>query len=358
MKIIIFAGGSGTRLWPLSRTKLPKQFKRIFDGKSTIQLAVDRIEKIFGTYNIYISTNEKYVPLVKEQLPQIPTSNIIGEPEKRDVAPAIGYNFIRLRKQGYTGPVAILWSDHLMNNVKNFVATLQKGEEFIRKNPKKLIFIGEKPRYAENNLGWIKIGKEIEKDVFEYKDWRYRPNVDKCNKMYESKEWVWNPGYWVVDLDETLSLFKKLKPAMYKKLEKIEKAVGTTKESKVLRDVYPTIEAISFDNAIAEKVPNDQAVVLVADMGWSDPGTLYALKEALVGNEGKNYTQGITAELDTTDSLVINEEDDKLVATIGLNKMVVVNTEDAILVVHKDKVRETTKLVEKLEKKKKLKKFT
>jgi len=131
MKVIIFAGGSGTRLWPLSRKKLPKQFKKIFGGKSTLQLAVERIEKTFGIHNIFISTNDNYIPLVKEQIPQIPTSNMVGEPAKRNLAAAIGYNFILLRKKGYQGPVAILWADHLMKNVPSFLEVLKKGKALI-----------------------------------------------------------------------------------------------------------------------------------------------------------------------------------------------------------------------------------
>lgn len=357
MKIIIFAGGSGTRLWPLSRKNLPKQFKKMFDGKSTIQMAVDRIEKPFGTYNIYISTNENYASMAKEQMPQIPSSNIVGEPTKRDLAPAIGYNFMRLKKQGYSGPVAILWSDHLMNNVDNFVKILKKGEDLIRKDPKRLIFIGEKARYAENNLGWIHVGKELEEGVHEFIEWKYRPDIVECEAIFKSGEWMWNPGYWIVDLDYVLSLYKKFMPEMYKKLEKIGESVGTIKENEVLKKVYPTMQSISFDNAIVEKVPSKGAVVLAADMGWADPGTLYALKEALVGNHGKNYTQGLTVEMDTKDSLIINEEQDKLVATIGLDETVVVNTKDALLVVKKENVREISKLLDKIEKDKKLKKF-
>lgn len=348
MKIVIFAGGAGTRLWPLSRKKLPKQFKKIFDGKSTLQMAVERIEKTFGTNNIYISTNEGYVSLVKDQVPQVPASNIVGEPVKRDLAAAIGYNFIRLRKKGYHGPVAILWADHLMKNVSDFIDVLRKGELLINENPRRFVFIGERPRYAENNLGWIHLGGKNPDGSFIYKDWIYKPSVEKCNQMFASGEWVWNPGYFIVDLDFVLELYEEYQPKMYSKLREIEEAVGTVDETEVLSEVYPDMEAIHFDNAIVEKVPSDQAVVLKTDMGWADPGTLYALKEALVGNNGKNLSKGITYEMNTSDSVVINEEKDKLLATIGLRDMIVVNTDDALLVLHKDDVVNISDLVKKL----------
>jgi len=357
MKMLIFAGGAGTRLWPLSRKELPKQFKKIFDGKSTIQLAVERIEKTFGTNNIYISTNENYVSIVKAQVPQINASNIIGEPCKRDLAAAIGYNFIRLRKKGYSGPVSILWADHLMENVQNFIEVLRKGELLVNEDPNRLVFVGETARYAENNLGWIHLGRKIKENAYEYKGWVYKPSVKECQKMFNSKEWVWNPGYFVVDLNFVLNLYQKFLPIMYSQLLEIEKALGTVDENRVLEKIYPTLEEESFDKAIIEKIELNQAIVLKTQMGWADPGTLYALKEAIVGNDGENYEKGLTYNVETKDSVVINEEKEKLLATIGLNNMVIVNTEDVLLVVHKDNVVKISDLVKQLEKDKKLKGF-
>jgi len=357
MRIIIFAGGVGTRLWPLSRKKLPKQFIKIFEGKSTLQLAIERIEETFGIRNIYISTNENYISLVKEQVPQIPVSNVVGEPIKRNLAAAIGYNFIRLRKEGYQGSVAILWADHLMKNVPGFLAVLKEGEALVKENPDRFVLIGERPRYPENNLGWIHLGDKRSDDSYEFLEWVYKPSVEKCSEIFESGEWVWNPGYFVVDLNYVLSLYEELMPEMYKKLVEIYRAIGTVEENEVLGNIYPTLESISFDKAILEKLPSERAVVLKTDMGWADPGTLYALKEALVGDDGKNLSTGITYEMNTRDSVVINEDEDKLLATIGLKNMVVVNTKDALLVVHKDDVINISDLVKELEKDRDLSKF-
>lgn len=358
MKILIFAGGVGTRLWPLSRKKLPKQFKKMFDGKSTLQLAVDRVERTFGTHNIYISTNENYTGIVKEQLPQIPNANIVGEPTKRDLSAAIGYNFIRLRKIGYSGPIAILWSDHLMKKPENFVEALKKGESLLLEDKDRLVFIGEKARYPENNLGWIHLGKELEPGVAQFVEWHYRPPVEKCKQIFATGEWRWNPGYFIVDLGFTLDLYKKYLPEMYTQLEQVEESVGTLKETDVLNKVYPAMEAIHFDESILQKISPDQAVVVDTDMGWADPGTLYALKEALNGKGTENYTQGLVHNVDTEDSLVINEDSNKLVTTLGLSGVVVVNTTDAMIVTTKEKVKEITKLVTELEADKKLERFT
>ena len=357
MKIVIFAGGTGTRLWPLSRKNSPKQFGQIFEGKSTLQLAVERIEPTFKAENIYISTNEAYVSIVKEQLPQIPSANIIGEPEKRDVGPAIGYNFIRLHKLGYTGPIAILWADHLMENVKEFIWALKEGEKLVKNQSDRLVFIGEKARYAENNLGWIHVGEKIKNKLYKFQRWHYRPPLQECKEMFASGQWFWNPGYFIVDLDFTLSLYQKFVPKMYAQLIKIASGIGTVDEVKILNEIYPKLESIHFDNAIAERIEPNQAVVLTPSMGWADPGTLYALKESLIKNREDNLTKGYTAEFDTKDSLIINEDKKKLLTTVGLEGMIVVNTKDALVVVHKNNVLKIKDVVEKFRKDKKLKKY-
>lgn len=349
MKLVIFAGGTGTRLWPLSRKALPKQFIKMFDGKSTIQLAVERLRKPFGIGNIVISTNEQYVSMVKAELPEIPVSNIVGEPEKRDVAPAVGLNLMRLKKQGYKGPVAILWADHLMLRVDEFVRVLKEAEDYCQKNPSKTVLIGEKPRFANNNLGWIHTGENLGLGISEFLGWKYKPEMQDCEQMFASRKWLWNPGYLVEDLDNALSLFEKYQPEMYQGLQKIYDAIGTQEENRVVAEVYPTLPKISHDNAIAEKLPKDDAVVFTADMGWSDPGTLYALKEALVPNEETNLEYGLTKLSDSKDTMVYNLEEGKLVAGIGLEGMVIVNTKDAILVVPKDKVLQISRFVDTLE---------
>ncbi len=357
MKLIIFAGGSGTRLWPLSRESLPKQFKKLFNGKSTIQLAVERIEKTFGVENIIIGVNEQHVALVKQQLPQIPTTNIVAEPTKRDVAPAIGYNMIRLKKLGYTGPIAILWADHLMDNTKSFLSALKKGQNLIKKEPNRFVFLGENPRYAENNLGWIHYGKELEKHVHEFKGWIYKPQIEKCKEIFDSGEWAWNPGYFITDIDFLLGLYREFAKGMYDKLEQIAKDVGTLKEVKTLKELYPQLESVSFDNKILEKLKPNQAVVIRTNMKWSDPGTLYALKEALVKKKEDNLKQGLTYELNTQDSLLINEEKDKILAVVGLKEIIVVNTKDALIVTNKENVVNISELVKKIKEDNDLKKF-
>jgi mannose-1-phosphate guanylyltransferase len=358
MKLIIFCGGSGTRLWPLSRHAFPKQFIKMFNGKSTFQLAIERITPAFGIENIIISTTKAYRSYITEQLPELPLTNIIEEPEKRDLAPAVGLNLIHLKKLDYSGPVALLWADHLMDNVPQFIKSLQDAEAICTKDPKKIVFISEKPRFPNNNLGWIHFGKKNADNSYQFNGWKYKPEFSVCEEMFKSGEWDWNPGYLVEDVDNALSLYKAHAPEIYEGLMKISDAIGTVREAKVISEVYPTLPKIHHDTAIAEKVKPEDAAVVRSNMGWSDPGTLYALKEALVKEEAENLEMGAVATLDTSDTLVINEEKNKVVAAVGLSGMVIVNTNDVLIVVPKTEILKVTELVNRLAEDPKTKKYT
>lgn len=342
MKIIIFAGGAGTRLWPISRKNLPKQFEKLKGNKSTLALAIERVQG-FGLKNIFISTNEKYVKLVKKEIPRLPSKNIFSEPAKRDLAAAVGLTLLRLKQSGYTGPVVVLWADHFMDNPEAFKKALKQGEKLIEENSERMVFLGEHPRFANQNLGWIHLGNKIKDNEHRFLGWKYRPELKQCGQMFKSGKWLWNPGYFIFDLDFVLSLYKRFKPQLYKSLLDI---VGNQKKIKA---EYGKLESMSFDNAILEKLRPEQAVVLKVNLGWSDPGTLYALKEALTKDIKENFQKGQVFLHQSTDCFVFNADKNKLVAGVGLEGMMVINTKDALLVCHKDQVPQIKELLKEME---------
>lgn len=342
MNIVIFAGGAGTRLWPISRQKSPKQFEKLKEDKSTLQMAIDRIAP-FGSDHLYISTNEQYAAIVSEQIPQIRPDHVFLEPARRDLAAAVLLTLLRLRKQGVHGTIAMLWSDHFMEHEQVFVEALRKGEELIQESPDRFVFLGEKPRFANHNLGWIEIGEQIKDGVFAFKSWKYRPEVEQCKHMFESGAWLWNPGYFLFDIDFVIRMYEQHQPELYQSL------IGMVDDEEKLKQEYQFLPAMSFDNAIVEKADPHQAVVLPVDLGWSDPGTLYALKEALTRSEDENFSKGNVLAYQTRDSFVFNEETEKLVTTIGLDGVMVINTKDALLVCPKDRVPEIKELLKRME---------
>jgi len=349
MKIIIFAGGAGKRFWPISRVSTPKQFINLIDKTSTFKKMVNRVQPIYGWHSIYVSTNEKYINHIKDQTPKISISNIFAEPARRDVGPAAGLALIRLRKLGVTEPIAILWADHLIKDEKRFQKLLKQAEEMILKKKTKIFLVGETPTFANPNIGWVKIGSKFCENVYDFNGFEYRPTPKKTEKIYKSKKALWHVGHIISTVDYLLSIYEKHNPKLYKQLLEIEKALDTSQESKVIEKIYPSIEPIHFDHAVIYNFNKKDTKVLKADMGWDDPGTLYALKKYLEPGD-KNSKKGKVYNYKSKDSLIYNYEKGKLLTTVGLDGMVVVNTPDALLVVHKDHVKEISDMFKELEK--------
>lgn len=342
MRIVIFAGGAGRRLWPLSRVSSPKQFEPIVGDDSTLQLAVERVAPHYGYDNIYVATNERYQPIVRAQLPQLPPRNIFAEPARRDLGPAVGLAMAHMARGGEHEPVAILWSDNLIENVPAFVALLRTAEGLVARREADILFIGETPRFPNENLGWIGLGELAGHSeglaYYGFRSLTYRPPLELCREMFAGGAHVWNTGFFVTTPAYLRGLYERFSPAMWRQLCLIEEAIGQDRYQATLHAIYPELPAISFDDAILTHLDHERALVLHSQMGWSDPGTLYALKEALNPDVTANVTKGLVIDRASKDSLLYNYEPDKLLVAIGLEGMIVVNTDDALLVVHKDHI--------------------
>ncbi|MCP4417374.1 MAG: mannose-1-phosphate guanylyltransferase [Chloroflexi bacterium] len=358
MKIVIFAGGSGRRLWPISRQKSPKQFEPIIGQKSTLRLAVDRVADVYGAENIFISTNERYVDIIRKQLPELPLANIIGEPSRRDLAAAVGLALAHLAHATPADdldnePVAILWGDNYMDQVDVFRTVLNDAETLIADNQAKILFMGETPRFANDQLGWIGLGEEKGvvngRSYYGFQSLYYRPPLVECQRMFAENTHVWNTGYFVTTIGFVRQQYQQHQPNMWAGLTEIEQTIGQPDYEETLHRVYPNLDVFSFDDAILNFVDPSDALVLHGEMGWSDPGTLYALKEAINPDLTANVTKGLVIAEKSSDCLVYNYEPEKLVTIIGLEGMIVVNTEDAILIVHKDKIPLVKEMVNGLE---------
>lgn len=352
MKAVIFAGGVGTRMWPLSRKKTPKQFEKIIENQSTLQLTVKHLRPEFSFENIYISTNKKYIKIIRDQLSRIPVKNIVSEPVRRDLAPAVGYLCSILAKEDPDQPFVILWSDHMRKKLKNFKKALEVGQKLILEDAKRFVFMGEKPDFANQNLGWIETGEKIKTvkgiNVYKFKSWHYRPSAELAKKYFKDKRWFWNPGYWVVTPKFVLEQYQRFLPGMYQKLLKLQESFGTKKHAEELEKIYPQMEKISFDDGILSKVEPEKAVVLGCDLGWADIGTWEALKEVLQKHPLQNLIKG-NAYLYNCQDLMVYNFTPQLVTTINLKGMVVVATDDVILICPEESMKEIKKVVEEFE---------
>jgi mannose-1-phosphate guanylyltransferase len=351
MKVIIFAGGVGTRLWPLSRKNTPKQFEKIIDDKSTLQLAFERIAPILQPEDVYISSGIRYKEIILSQLPQIPRENFIFEPEMRDIGAAVGLMAAILAKSYPDEPLMILWSDHLVKNIEVFRNVLITAAQILEREKSKMIFIGQISRFGSQNLGWIEQGEKVktvgEFSLYEFRSFHYRPELEKAEEFHKSQSHFWNPGYFGTTPGFLLSLYKRFAPAMYDGLVKIQASWGTENFEETLNEIYPTLEKVSFDNLILEKINPADGFVLGADLGWSDVGAWEQLKEALADKKEDNATKGKVLLTDSKDNLVFNYTDQMTVG-IDLENLLVINTEDVLLVCPKNSVPKIKKLVESL----------
>lgn len=360
MKLIVFAGGAGKRFWPIGRESKPKQFIRIFNGKSTFELTIDRLAPVYGLYNIFVSTTESYVPKIKELVPDLPTSNIFTEPARRDVGPAVGLALMRLKKLGVKEPIAIIWADHYIKNVKNFQNTLKKAEVLILQKKYKVILVGAKPQYPATNLGWIKISNPVKSfnklKPYHLEDFVYRPEQELATKLYTEKTGLWNTAYMISTIDTLLHFYSRHYPELYKQLQEIYQYLETPKEAQVLQNIYPSIPKIHFDHIVSYNLDKKSTAVLATDMGWTDPGTLYSYKQTFKPNQD-NFIQGQVVAKQISDSLLINQEPNKLLVTAYMDNIIVINTKDAILVIPATKVKEISTIYEKLMKNPKYNKY-
>lgn len=351
MKIVIFAGGVGSRLWPLSRKNSPKQFEKIIGDKSILQQTVDRLMPQFHPQDIYIATGIRYQEILKEQLPLIPSENFIFEPEMRDVGPAIGLIASILDKKFPHEPIAILWSDHLVKNNAAFQEALLLAKDTIQNKKSKFVFIAQHPRFANQNIGWIQIGEEVEArksiKIYAFKRMQYKPSLEEAEQFLASKDYFWNLGYFVTTPAYLVSLYKEFVPKIFAKLQEISDAYETPDFEDRLTKIYPTLEKISFDDAILVKMRHEDILVISAELGWSDVGAWEALKEALAESEDENVVNGEVLLEGARDNLVYNYNN-QLVVGIDLEHMLVINTGDVLLVCPKTSVPKIKTIVEEL----------
>ncbi len=349
---ILFSGGVGQRLWPLSRRNTPKQFVPLIGPKSSFELAVERLRSLVPSDGMFVATNRQFGEMLRKLAPEIPAGNFILEPVRRDVAAAVALAFFSLQKDGRSEHVLFQWTDNYVKNAPRLLAAIRTAEHLLAANPNRVIFIGETPRFANENLGWIELGDELgridETPYYAFRSWHYRPPKQVAAEMLASGRYIWNSGYFMSSIEFMTAAFRRLAPELASPIEEIVSYRGTSQESEKLDQIYPTVPALHFDEAILERLSVTEALLLQVDLGWSDPGSLYSLKEALQESPEDNVSRGKVVAVATKDSLIYNDNPGKVVAVMGLEGIMVVDTPDVTLVIHKDAVRHLGELLSEL----------
>lgn len=355
IRVVIFAGGFGTRMWPMSRQSLPKQFQPLLGDKSFFQDTVDRLKLSFLPKDIFVSVPQEQVKFIKDQAPEIPHENIIAEPERRDTLGAIGYVNMYLDRLYPGSLVAITWCDHFIRERERY-ARLFWLAAGVCQTKNVICKIDVRPPYPATQLGWIKIGKKAGKienySVYEFVEQIEKPELSLATKMFTQKNWLINSGYYVWRTTLMSEFYKKYNPACYFHLEKIRKALDKN-ETETIASEYREIEKTSVDYGIFEKLPHGSELVIPVDLGWHDVGTWDLFYEALARGQNENITKGEVDFEDATGNLVYIPKK-KIAAIIGVEKLVVIDTSDALLICKRGSSKEVKRYVETLKEKGKL----
>lgn len=339
MKAVILAGGTGTRLWPLSRDIKPKQFHAFSGNKTMLQQTYERL-CFLNPRDIFVATNAQYADIVKRQLKNLPNENLIIEPATRDTGPAICFAATRFKNLGFKNEVmVIVYADHLIQKSEEFKKTLLKAQAHIKKS-NRLGVIAICAKSPNPHLGYIKIGKLISGhdkkfEIYELEKFVEKPSVETAKKFMLSYKYFWNTGLYMWKVGTILEKFKIHAPEIFKNAQD--------------EKTYCQAPKISIDYAIMEKIAPKTVHVMPADLGWNDIGNWAALYEELTKNETDNLSVGQHLPIETKGSLVIGGYG-KLIVTHGVKNLIIVDTPEALLIMPRERAADVKKVVETLKK--------
>ena len=347
---VIMAGGGGTRLWPLSRKESPKQMLNLIGERTLFQIAVDRLIDIFPMENILVVTVAEQAEVLKKQYPEIPKENFILEPMPKGTASVVGLAAVAVNNRIKNATMAILTADHFIKDVAMFQNVLCSARELAQEGY--LVTLGIKPTFPSTGYGYIQrtneIGEYNHHKAFRVESFKEKPDQKKAAEFLARQDHDWNSGMFIWRVDRILEEIKRFLPDLSKKLDKIAGAWGTVSEKDELLSTWPEIIPETIDYGIMEKA-DKIAVFPVDGLGWNDVGSWESLFDVLPADKDGNLLIGANhIGLETNNSLVLNNEKERLVVTIGLEDVIVIQTKDAVLVCNREKTQDIKKVVNQL----------
>jgi len=347
---VVMAGGTGKRLWPLSRKMRPKQLLKLLDGGTLLRRCYERLTAIFDNRNIIILTNADYADIVRENLPELPAGNIITEPAVRDTAGAIGLAATVLTKYDPGATMAVLTADQLIKPADVLQQALKDSLAFVNKNPQSLLTFAIQPSFPSTLLGYIKLSSPQECDVcqneiYKVEAFREKPDEKVAKEYLATGQYCWNSGMFVWKAETILKNLFRFLPDCRQPLQKIQADWQGPCQQQALKEWFIKMPKISIDYAVMEKAENVCAIKL--NCHWLDMGSFAALADIITADEDNNIVvAGASELLDCKDNVVITEDDGHLIACIGLKDMVVAHSPDATLVCPIDQAEHIKKLLE------------
>lgn len=351
---VILAGGRGTRFWPRSRTRTPKQLLNIIGEQTMLEQTVARLAPAFPPSHLWVVTNAEQTAAVRRQLPAIPRAQLLAEPAGRNTAAAIGLAAVHLARLSGDAQMAVLPADHYIAQPARFLRLVRAALE-VAARPGALVVLGIPPTRPETGYGYIerarRAGRVLGAPVYAVRRFTEKPALARAQQYVASRRYAWNAGMFFWRVSTFLDNLKKFLPATHRALLRLAEDIGTPRYAKALRRIYPQLENISVDYAIMEPATREtrhSVFMLPAEVGWNDIGSWAAVYELLAKKAGESISAGRFVALDAQGNFFWSPE--KFVAAIGVSDLVLVETPDAVLLCPRDRAQDVGKVVKWLEK--------
>lgn len=342
--VAIMAGGIGSRFWPKSRQDYPKQFLDILNtGKTLIQWTYERFAALIPPENIYVVTSHEYAHIVKEQLPELPDENILGEPSRKNTAPCIAYISFKLQQKDPHASLIIAPSDHIITDNMAFTKVCLEALSFVNKH-NAFITLGIKPNHPNTGYGYIQHElQSVTDNVYKVKTFTEKPNLELAKTFLASGDFLWNAGIFVWQVKNIIQAFEKYMPEMYDVFMTDKDKFNTSEEKKALEHIYPLCTSISIDFGIMEKANN--VYVIPSSFGWSDLGTWNSAYENMDKDHFENASASSNVLMIDSKKCIVHSSEKKLLVLQGLEDFIIVDTDDVLLICKKDKEQDIKEYV-------------